>query len=228
MKKLSIIILIINLSTFMFAGDVSTFMNLGFSPDGKYFLFGEYGIVSDYQKAYSNMWLVDVKKNSFVSGGVFSGEYKTVIEPGESAIGGLLKLLNEAQKKVEAYKIDFLEQGRPLYVRINDDNNVDKLKFRDFVTGLEYEFVMDKKIREQGSNKYSSFGISLKTTDKSGKVKSYKLGNPAYERKSVIDYKIERILHSSTGDNIVVVLSKYILDGENTIIRYMVETISLK
>ncbi len=227
MKKLSILLIFISMTSIMFAGDVSNFMNLGFSADGKYFLFGEYGIVADYQKAYSNMWLVDVKNNSFVSGGVFSGEYKTVIEPGESSIGGLLKLLREGEKKISKYKIDHLEQGRPLYVRINDNDNVDLLNFRDFITGLTYEFKMVKSSRKDGNTNYSSFGISLKTTDKNGKVKSYKLGNPKYERKDVVDYKIERILHSSTSSNVVVVISKYISDGENINIRYMVETISL-
>lgn len=227
MKKLSIILISICLSMSIYAGDVANFMNLGFSADGKYFLFGEYGIVADYQKAYSNMWLVDVERNAFVSGGVFSGEYKTVIEPGESSIGALLKLLKEGDKKISAYKIDHLEQGRPLYVRINEKDNVDLLKFRDFINGLSYEFEMVKNLRTEGSVNYSSFGVNLKTTDKNGKTRSYKMGNPGYERKGISDYRIERILHSSTGDNVVVVIAKYVDDKETTNIRYMVETLSL-
>ncbi|MGL1893791.1 MAG: DUF2259 domain-containing protein [Spirochaetaceae bacterium] len=228
MKKLSIFLFLILFTSFVYAGDVSNFVNLGFSSDGKYFLFGEYGIITDVQKAYANMWLVDVKKNSFVNGGTFSGEYKTVIEPGESSIGGLLKLLNKGSKKVDMYKIDHLEQGRPLYVRINDDDNVDILNFRDFMTGLKYKLVLNKKSRESGDTNYSSFGIDLETTDQNGKVSTYKLGNPSFERKNVIDYKIERILNSSTGNNIVVVISKYIKNSDSINIRYMVETISLK
>lgn len=227
MKKLSIMIFLISFTSIIFAGDVANFINLGFSPNGNYFLFGEYGIVTDYQKAYSNMWLVDVQKNSFVSGGRFSGEYKTVIEPGESSVGALLKILGEGQSLVKKYKIDYLEQGRPLYVRINDNDNVDLLSFRDFVTGLSYNFEMIKNSEKVGDVTKSSFGINLKTTDKNGKNKSYKIGNPNYKRDNVIDYKIERILHSSSGSNIVVVISKYIKDGENVNVRYMVETISL-
>ncbi len=227
MKKLSIILFIF-ITTVLFAGDVSNFVNLGFSSNGKYFLFGEYGIASDFQKAYANMWLVDVKNNSFVSGGVFTGEYKTVIEPGESALGGLLKLLNEGSKKISSYNIDFLEQGRPLYVRINDNDNVDSLDFRDFQTGTSYNFELIKNKREAGTDIYSSFSINLKTTEKSGKVKTYLIGNPSYERKDVADYKIERILHSSVDNNIVVVVSKYIRDKDSVNVRYMVETISLK
>lgn len=228
MKKLSIFLFITTFASFLFAGDVSNFVNLGFSPGGDYFLFGEYGIVSGYQKAYSNMWLVDVKNNSFVSDGRFSGEYNTVIEPGESSIGALLKLLVEGQKEVSRYKIDYLEQGRPLYIRINDNDNVDILNFRDFITGLTYDLELKKNIEKIGEITSSSFSINLGTTDKNGKSKSYQIGNPKYKRKNVIDYKIERILHSSSGSNIVVVISKYISEGDNVSIRYMVETISLK
>ena len=200
---------------------------MGFSPDGNYFLFGQYGIISDYQKAYSNMWLVDVRKNLFVKGGAFSGEYKTVIEPGESSIGGLLKLLQEANKVINSYKIDHLEQGRPLYIRINDNDDVNTLNFRDFLTGTKYKFELIKKVRNESVNSYSSFTIKLETTDKNGKLKTYNLGNPSYERENVVDYKIERILHSSNGSNLVVVISKYISDSDNINVRYMVETISL-
>lgn len=228
MKKLSIFLFFITFTSLVYAGDVANFVNLGFSPNGDYFLFGEYGIVSDYQKAYANMWLVDVKKNAFVSGGRFSGEYKTVIEPGESSIGALLKLLVEGQDKTKKYKIDYLEQGRPLYVRINDNNDVDVLNFRDFGTGLTYNFELVKDSEKVGDVVKSSFGINLDTTDKNGKVKRYNIGNPQFKRENVVDYKIERILHSSSNSNIIVVLSKYIAEGDKVNIRYMVETVSLK
>ncbi len=228
MKKLSIILLSLYLSANLFAGDVANFVNLGFSPNGNYFLFGEYGIVSNVQKAYANMWLVDVKRNSFVKGGVYSGEYETVIEPGESSLGSLLKLLGKGYHKTSQFKIDHLDQGRPLYVRINDDNNVDELNFRDFTSGLKYDVRLNKSIRKVGETTYSSFGISLETVDKKGNINRYSIGNPSYERKGVKDYKVERILHSSNGRNLVVVLSKYIISADDINVRYMVETISLK
>lgn len=228
MKKLSIIVISIIFASSIFAGDVADFVNLGFSPRGDYFLFGEYGVKVKYQKAYANMWLVDVNRNVFVKGGVYSGEYETVIEPGESPLGALLKLLDKGRSKTSAYNIDYLDQGRPLYVRINDDNDIDSLSFRDFTTGLSYDVKVNKNVRISGSTTYSSFGIVLETMNKNGISRKYNIGNPSYERKNVKDYKIERILHSSNGHNIVIVLSKYIIDGDDINVRYMVETISLK
>ena len=228
MKKLSIVLLLVILSTNLFAGDVATFVNLGFSPKGDYFLFGEYGVEATIQEAYANMWMIDVKGNRYAKGGVFSGKYKTVIEPGESSIGALLKLLISGSKYISSKKIDFLDQGRPLYVRINDSENIDNLEFRDFASGTKYKVDLNKNIKSIGDSFVSSFGISLVTTSKSGVVKNYLLGNPDYERKGVKDYKIERILHSGYGNNLVVVVSKQIVDGDSINIRYMVETISLK
>lgn len=224
MKKISVFLFSLILTGITFAGDMSNFVNLGFSESGDYFLFGEYGIVTDFQKTYANMWLVDVKRNSFVTNGVMSGEYKTVIEPGESAIGALLKLLVEGQSVIKKYNIDYLEQGRPLYVRINDSNDVDNLKFRDFLTGLSYDITLVKDV----TDKASSFYINLETADKSGKKNTYKVGNPSYKRDGVVNYKIERILHTSEGSSLVIVISKYIKSDDEVNVRYMVETISLK
>ncbi|OQY36747.1 MAG: hypothetical protein B6229_09485 [Spirochaetaceae bacterium 4572_7] len=228
MKKLSILFFFIFLSSVIFAGDVAHFVNLGFSPNGNYLLFGEYGIDASIQEAYANMWLVDVKKNNFVKGGVFGGRYKTVIEPGESSVGALLKLITQGSNNISKYKIDFLDQGRPLYVRINDNDNINSLDFRDFASGLRYRLNLDKKVREISGSFYSSFKIDLETIDQNGKSRKYSIGNPSFERKNIKDYKIERILHSSKGDNIVVVISKSVVDGDSINIRYMVETISLK
>ena len=228
MKKLSVLFLFLFISSIVFAGDVANFVNLGFSANGNYLLFGEYGIDASIQEAYANMWLVDVKRNSFVKGAVFSGKYKTVIEPGESSLGALLKLLTKGNGAISKYRIDYLDQGRPLYVRINDENSIDSLDFRDFSSGLRYKLNLNKSVREMSGSIYSSFGIDLETIDENGKSKKYTLGNPKFERKDVKDYKIERILHSSKGDNLVVILSKSVVDGDGINIRYMVETISLK
>lgn len=228
MKKLFILMIFTFIAINIFSGDVANFVNLGFSPDGRYFLFGEHGVKSDEPVAYANMWLVDVKNNSFVKGGVFSGSYKTEIEPGESSLGALLKLLQSASAKINKYKIDFLDQGRPLYIRINEDTDVDKLNFRDFPTGRSFKLSLDKDVSGSDSDVASSFKIDLEILEKSGSTRNITIGNPNYKRKGVNDYKILRVLNNESGDSIVIVVSKRILENGEINERYMVETVSLK
>ena len=227
MKKILSITLLMSLSICIYAGDVANFLNLGFSPNGKYFLFGEHGVENGFQRAYANMWLVNVERNEFVKGGKYSGEYDTVIEPGESSIGGLLKLLDKAKTKVTNSRIDYLDQGRPLYVRINESGDVNSLNFRDFTTGFTYKLDLKKSVRVTNETSYSSFSIILETIDNNGVSRVFNIGNPNYERKGVNDYKIDRILHSSRGSNLVIVISKFVENGKDVNVRYMVETISL-
>ncbi len=228
MKKLLLVIITITISLNIFAGDVATFMNLGFSADGNYFLFGEHGVDQDKQVVYANTWLVDVVENSFIKGGVLSEEYKTVVEPGESSIGGIFKLIDNGSEKNKSYKIDYLDQGRPLYVRINDDDNIDSLDFRDFNSGKRYKLELNKNIYGEAEAVSSTFDIELEVISNGGSSIKYRLGNAKYSRKGVQNYKIERVINSSNGKGLIIVISKEIVSGTETNIRYMIETVSLK
>lgn len=227
MKKISILTLLILTSASLFAGDIAEFVNLGFSPDGKYFMFAEHGIEPSVQKAYSNLWIVDVNRNRFVKEGKFSGSYNTVVEPGESSAGAMFKLLEKAVNKRKQYQIDYLEQGRPLYIRINEEENVDTLDFRDFISGKRYSVELKKNIEEDETSVKSSFVIHLETEDSNGKIRSYVVGLPDFKRKGVADYRIDRILHAPGSQKVVFVISKYIKDGEDISVRYMVESVPL-
>jgi predicted secreted protein len=50
------------------AGDFSTFQSLGFSPDGKVYAFEEFGIQDGSGFPYSNVYLIDTEKDSYLSG----------------------------------------------------------------------------------------------------------------------------------------------------------------
>ncbi len=220
--------LLFALTTILSAGDKSEFVNLGFSPDGKFFLFGQYGYNSEKSISYADLYLVDVQKNIFVSGGVLKGEYTNYLEPGQSADGALYKLLESAMALKKRYGIDFLEKGRPLYIRIEEtEESMDSLDFRDFETGSHYGMTLHKNILsdEDGTPVKSSFYINLEYTGPSHSTVSFKIGHPDYMRTGIGDYRIERVLTDPLGDSIVVILAKMDVDLN---IRYMVETVKIR
>ena len=62
----TLITLLALFSASAFAGDASTYQSLGFSDDGKYFAFVQYGIQDGSGFPYANAGVIDVAKNAFV------------------------------------------------------------------------------------------------------------------------------------------------------------------
>ncbi len=66
MRTVYLILLIILLSTAcLFAGDIASFQNLGFSPDSRHFMFGQYGINEKTSSPYADIFLSMLKSTLF-------------------------------------------------------------------------------------------------------------------------------------------------------------------
>ena len=50
----------------MRAGDSASFADLGFSPDGSYYMFAQYGVRTGTLRPWADLFLVDVARNNFV------------------------------------------------------------------------------------------------------------------------------------------------------------------
>lgn len=230
MKKRLILLLILSftLAATLSAGDKAEFVNLGFSPDGRYFLFGQYGFNEENSKSYAEIFLVDVEKNLFVNGGVYKGEYVSSLEPGQSTDGALFTLLESVVSAKNKYNIDYLKKGRPLYIRIEEsEESMDSLDFRDFETGSHYllDLNQDVKSEKEGAAVSSSFFIDLSYTSSAGKEVPFSIGHPDYRRKDISGYRIERVITDPEGHSIVIVLAKIDKDLN---VRYMVETLKIQ
>ena len=223
-----LMIFLFALTTGLTAGDKAEFVNLGFSPDGKYFLFGQYGYNSEKSLSYADIFMVDVKKNLFVAGGVLKGEYVNSLEPGQSSDGALFTLLESAIPLKNKYNISFLEKGRPLYIRIDEsEESLSALDFRDFETGSHYAMTLNQNVLtdEEDLPVKSSFHIDLVFSSGSGSDIPFKIGHPDYMRKDIGGYRIERVMTDPKGNSIVIILAKIDKDLN---IRYMVETLKIR
>ena len=68
MRKAIVFMILTAVCAALYAGDVANFVELGFSPDGKTFAFGQYGTDSKTLSPYGDLFFVDVAKNEFVPG----------------------------------------------------------------------------------------------------------------------------------------------------------------
>lgn len=58
----------------VFAGDAASFDDIGFSADGKYYIFGTYGKTDMKYEPWAEIYTVDVAANNFVKGEVYKSK----------------------------------------------------------------------------------------------------------------------------------------------------------
>jgi predicted secreted protein len=203
------------------------FVNLGFSSDSKYFMFGQYGILEKNSTPWADSYIVDVRANAYAPRGSNRFSSAQPVEPGASAVGALLNTLNEttAQKQ---YRIDHLLTGRLLYVLIDGQQAAETLEFRDFPSGRSYKVGLIQGTGTNDSYPSSSFSLAISIVEKDGKTRTLTAGNSSYRRWGVKAYHIKQIILAPDGKSLVFLIQKEEHDTHGSNIRYMVETVRVK
>ncbi len=205
----------------LYAGDIANFVNLGFSGDSRYFMFAQYGV--NENRIYSELYTVDVKKNSFIDGGVVKKYFEQNVSSLEDGTGALYNTVAGISAFAEKTDIDFLRKGRCLYLNINGDDgkNID---FRDFKTKKSYKIVLSQSVKGEKESLKSSFSIDFEIGDESGKILNYKAGNPLISRNGVSDYRIRKVILAPDEKGLIFVIEKNVSDKDSVSVRYMIES----
>ena len=230
MKKFVVCGLFLALTTAaLSAGDVATFVDKGFSEDGKYYIFGQYGRTDKKYQGWAEIYQVDIASNDYVDGGVF----KT--KPSASTVD---KSGSEVYESLEAKSYYYLKKipvkpANPEHVLyICDDPNKagsDKIEFKDFRTANKdkaytYSVQLVQTVVKSGKELKSSFYIMVEKKDSNGNiVYRTKVGNPDIQRKLISGYKIVKIMCDESEQNMIFVVEKTQEDDTGISIRYMVE-----
>ncbi|ORC34695.1 hypothetical protein B4O97_12185 [Marispirochaeta aestuarii] len=223
-----LLLLLVGLVVPSLAGDVATYVNLGFSVNSRYFLFGYYGIDDKTSNPYANMYLVDVHANEFVPEGRMRGIYPVEVSAGQDGSGALYTLFADNVETIKEYGIDHLRSGRIVYLLINGAEPKSHLEFRDFERNSSVSVDLVQKSEGSGKTVRSAFHLNLKLKDANGKTRDYVVGLPDYYRSGVKRYRIKQVCYSPDESSLVFILEKEELDGEGSDIRYMVETVKIR
>lgn len=226
-KRVLLICLLLLVAVVGFAGDIASFQNLGFSENGRYFVFGQYGVLEGSLKLYAELYAVDVRANRFVPNGTRTAEYDEKLEPGNNGIGALFTLFRSSDALIRQYDINHMKTGRLLYILVNGDEPKSHLEFRDFSTGRSYTIDLIQMRSGSDDSVSSSFHVNLAVREKNGSQKYYTVGLPNYRRTGVLQYKIRRILLSPDGTSLVFVVEKEEVNDSGVNVRYMVETVNI-
>ena len=222
MRRIAVfLIILVFCSTGLFAGDMANFVNLGFSQNSEYFMFAQYGVTDS--EIYSELYTVNVQKNSYVSDGIIKKKFSSSVTSQEDGSGALYSSVASASSFAKKKNIDFISKGRCLYLNINGDSGK-TVNFRDFKTQKVYDVELTQNVSGSGESVSSSFGIFL-TAAKGGNKKTYRVGNPAYTRKGISDYKLKKVILSPDEKSLVFVIEKKHESADGVSVRYMTETL---
>jgi len=231
MKKtvLAVLIILFTCVSALWAGDSAVYVDLGFSADGRTFMFGQYGVLSPSLRPWAEIFVVDVGRNVFVQGGRASFTQSTPIRAGQDGSGVFHQLVANNSSLVSRYGINHQNQGLPLYIS-RDDNppaGGERITFRDFLSSKSYVAQLVPTITGSGQNTRSQFHINLSETSSNGQVKNYTVGTPAFVRTGIVQYNMKRVVIDTTGSSIIFVIEMKKAAANGFDIRYMVEAVRL-
>lgn len=222
------VILLLGVAFSLQAGDVASYVNLGFSVNSRYFLFGYYGIDDSSSQPYAELYLVDVHANAFVPQGRMRGVYPVEVEAGQDGSGALYTLFAQNIDLIKKYGIDHLRAGRVVYLLVNGAEPQSHLEFRDFQRKSSVAVDLLQASRGEGKEISSSFHLKLEVKEAEGSVRNFMVGLPDFYRPGVLRYRIKQVFYAPDEVSLVFVIEKEQLDGEGADIRYMVETVKIR
>jgi len=227
MKKIVLITSFILLTCVsgLWAGDIASFVDLGYSPDGKTYMFGQYGVQSQTLKPWAELYIVDVNRNNFVQNGRISYVHNSPITAGQDGSGVFFRLISSNSSLANNYGINFQNQGLPLYISRDENPPAygERIDFRDFVSEKSYVAELIPSITGSGQNTRSSFYIRLESRSQNGQVKNYTIGSPSIVRPLIVSYNIKRVLIDALGSSIIFVIEMKRIAENGYDIRYMIE-----
>jgi predicted secreted protein len=231
LKKTTFILFIILLTfvSTLWAGDSAIFVDLGFSPDGKTYMFGQHGVLSSSLRPWANLYIVDVASNAFVRNGRVALIENTPIRAGQDGSGILHRLVSNNSSLTNHYRINFQNQGLPLYISRDETPSPygEKIDFRDFLSGKTYNAQLIPTITGSGQNTKSQFYINLEVISPNNQCKTYKVGTPNFVRHGIVQYNIKKVLIDANGGSVIFVIEMMRAADNGYDIRYMVEAVKL-
>ena len=229
-KTFLVLFLIVFSSTFfLFGGDMASFVDLGFSADGRTYAFGQYGVQTGTLRPWAEIFIVDVPRNNFVQNGRLSYTHSDSIVAGQDGSGAIFNLVARNSSLLERHGISYLRQGQPLFISLDEPGSppVQSVEFRDFQAGASYRATINSWTNGTGDNFTSSFEINLERTARDGTRRTYTVGTPSVRRPMIVSYSIRKVMIAPNDGSMIMVIEMRRQSGSGVDVRYMVEALRL-
>jgi predicted secreted protein len=211
------------------AGDVASFVDLGFSENDRHYAFAQYGVEEASLLPWAEFFMIDVSRNDFVPDGKKAYKHDKEIEAGQDGNGALLRLVTQNTALAGKYGVNFLRLGNALFISLENGHNPsgETIEFRDFDTGASYRASLRPVVHGSGASLTSSFTIHLERDGGGGGATTPTIGTPEVRRARITSYTIKKALISPDKKSLVFVIEMTRQNsGESAPdIRYMVEAV---
>ncbi|MDR1031020.1 MAG: DUF2259 domain-containing protein [Treponema sp.] len=214
----------------LWAGDIASYVDLGFSADGKTYMFAQYGVQEKTLRPWADLFVVDVPKNNFVSGGRVSLVHDSPVKAGQDGSGALYRIISRNTGLADRYGINYLSLGYALYLALNGvevGTSGETIEFRDFEPEISYRAQLVPTVEGKDKDLKSSFVITLERIYKDRSRILYTIGTPQVKRPLISSYRIKKVIAGPQYKSLIFVIEMR-KQGENGMdIRYMVEAVTL-
>ena len=224
-RRLLTVALFLLLSGVLFAGDIATFVNLGFSPDSRILAFAQYGVERGTSRPFAELYLVDVHQNRFVPDGVRRMVFDVPVRAGQDGSGALYALMLDNAELLRRHTINPLSQGRMVYLLINGETPRSEITFRDFSNSNRYTVGISQRQRRAGTRTDAAFHLTVSNTPAAGTPQQFTVGLPDFFREGVTSYQIGQAYVSPDERSLVFVVERVTDAPSGRTVRYMVETV---
>jgi len=208
----------------LWAGDIATFVDLGFSRDGNTYVFAQYGVRSTNLRPWADLFIVDVPANNFVSGGRINFLGDRAINAGQDGSSALYQIISNNTPIIERNNVNFDTLGKPLFLALDHGTQGDTIEFRDFENNITYRATLIPSFEGQGENLRSSFHINLERTNRDG-TRNFTVGTPHLRRPMIESYRIRQVMVNPQNTSMILVIEMRQREGESVNVRYMVEAL---
>ena len=238
MKIIITLVLTLLITCPVLAGDYATLNFIGFSKDGKYLAFEEYGTTDGSGWPYSNVFVIDVEKNSFATTPV-----RIMIErDGATEVQARTRAKTAAVAALRKHGIIDRNTGSLVVSRLftdltlrnagkNDDATMQTINFAEIIGSMyragDYELVMRSK--EVTSKECDKFGeparlieIQLKDNEAKSTVMLQKDTALPASRGCPLSYEMQFVYLYQ--DHIAVFVNTFHMGFEGPDMRFMVVT----
>ncbi|MDR2489977.1 MAG: DUF2259 domain-containing protein [Spirochaetaceae bacterium] len=213
----------------LLAGDVASFVDLGFSEDGNTYVFAQYGIEEETLFPWADLYIVNVPDNDFVPNGRFRYVHKEPIGPVQDGSGALMNIISKNAEFTKRYRADFLTKGVPLFLSLENGQNPagETIEFRDFKNNISYRAELIPTLDYSGSEVRSSFYINVSRYDGQNTPRYFRVGTPSVKRSKISSYTIKKALVNPRNTSIIFVIEMTCEGRDGPDIRYMIEALKL-
>lgn len=231
MLKRILIFFMLSCVSILFADDSAAFIDEGFSNDGNYFVFGQYGN-NENSQGYAEIYTIDIAANDYEDSGLFFTKASSATN-GKNGHTLYTDLRRKNSNYLNDLELEVVDIDSVLYLNSGLKSPTDKIVVKDFEkastdSSETYTIQLNPWYSGNTATSKSSFFITVEKVDSNGKVLGKQvIGNPDIKRTGVIGYSIEKIMKSPNGESFIFIIEKNMATIDGVSVRYMVETLEV-